>query len=204
MRKSAGPDNVDLRYVGFELAIHLSTACTACLIRHSVVPTQFLESYCVLIIKDKHGDASDPDNYRGIAVSSIISKTLELLILDKLSDILGSSQHQFGFKRGHGCSECSFVLKETVDYYLSRGNKEVYMCALDLSKAYDKVSFYHLFNKLLDRGTPAYFVKFLANWYSRQRMKVKWKNRCSSYFGVCNGVRQGSACFVPVFVQSFY
>ena len=52
-----------------------------------------------------------------------------------------SSQHQFGFKRGHGCSEFSFVLKkETVDYYLSRGNKEVYVCALDLSKAYDKVS----------------------------------------------------------------
>ena len=34
------------RYGGFELAIHMSTACTACL-RHSVVPTQFLESYVV-------------------------------------------------------------------------------------------------------------------------------------------------------------
>ncbi|XP_062510088.1 uncharacterized protein LOC134186186 [Corticium candelabrum] len=64
VRKSAGPDEVEsehLRYGGFELAIHMSTAFTACL-RHSVVPTQFLESYVVPVIKDKHGDGSDPDN----------------------------------------------------------------------------------------------------------------------------------------------
>ena len=92
-----------------------------------------------------------------------------------------------------------FLRRPWTTTYISRGNNEVYVCALDLSKAYDKVSFYHLFNKLLDRGAPAYFVKFLANWYSRQRMKVKWKNRCSSYFGVCKGVRQGSVLSPSLF-----
>ena len=82
---------------------------------------------------------------------------------DKLHGILMSSQQQVGFKKGHGCSDCSFVLKETAEYYLSNGNKEVYVCALDLSKAYDKVSFYCLFNKLLDRGDPVYLVKFLPS-----------------------------------------
>ena len=47
------------------------------------------------------------------------------------------------------------------------------MCALDLSKAYDKVSLYCLFNKLLDRSAPVYLVKFLVKWYSCQEMKVK-------------------------------
>ena len=90
VRKSAEPDEAEsehLRYGGFELAIHMSTAFTACL-RHSVVPTQFLESYVVPAIKDKHGDASDPDNYRGIAVSSTISKALELIMRDKLHGML--------------------------------------------------------------------------------------------------------------------
>ena len=32
-------------------------------------------------------------------------------------------------------------------------------CALDLSKAYDRVSQYKLFSKLLDAGCPAYMVK---------------------------------------------
>ena len=48
---------------------------------------------------------------------------------DKLYGMLMASQQQFGFKKGHGCSDCSFVLKETVDYYLSNGNKK-YMCVL--------------------------------------------------------------------------
>ncbi|XP_062504975.1 uncharacterized protein LOC134181724 [Corticium candelabrum] len=201
VRKSAGPDEVEsehLRYSGFELAIHMSTAFTACF-RHSVVPTQFLESSVVRVIKDKHDDASDSDNYRGIAVSSTISKALELIMRDKLHGMLMSSQQQFGFKKGHGCSDCSFVLKETVDYYLSNGNKEVYVCALDLSKAYDKVSFYCLFNKLLDRGAPVYLVKFLAKWYSCLNMKVKWNNHCSSQYGVGNGVRQGSVLSPSLF-----
>ena len=105
-----------------------------------------MEPYVVPVIKDKHGDASDPDNYRRIAISSTISKAMELILRDKLHGILMSSQQQFGFNKSHGCSDCSFVLKETVDYYLSNGNKQVYVCALDLSKAYDKVSFYCLFN----------------------------------------------------------
>ena len=81
---------------------------------------------------------------------------------DKLHGMLMSSQQQFGFKKGHGCSNCSFVLKETVDFYLSNDNK-VYVRALDLSKAYDKVSFYCLFNKLLDRGALVYWLDFLPS-----------------------------------------
>ena len=53
VRKSAGPDEVEsehLRYGGFELAIHMSAAFTACL-KHSVVPTQFLESYVFQSLK---------------------------------------------------------------------------------------------------------------------------------------------------------
>ena len=73
------------------------------------------------------------------------------------------------------------------------------MCALDLSKAYDKVSFYYQFNKLLDRGAPVYLVKFLAKWYSCQELKVKWNNHCSSHFGIGNGVRKGSALSPSLF-----
>ena len=102
VRKSAGPDEVEfeqLRYGGFELAIHMSAAFTARL-RHSVVPTQFLESYVVPVIKDKHGDARYPDNYRGIAVSSTISKELNLIMRDKLHGTLMSKSTTIWFQKG--------------------------------------------------------------------------------------------------------
>ena len=66
------------------------------------------------------------------------------------------------------------------------------MCALDLSKVYNRASYYHLFTKLLRKGLPVYFVKFLERWYSSQMMQVKWGDGISSPVKVRNGVRQGS------------
>ena len=140
----------------------MSAAFTACL-RHSVVPTQFLESYVVPVIKDKHGDASDPGNYRGIAVLSIISKVLELMcgFFARYADV--SSQQQFGFKKGHGCSDYSFVLKETVDYYLLNSNKKVYVCALDLSKHMIKFPFIVCLTSYWIEGLLYIWLNFLPS-----------------------------------------
>ena len=46
-------------------------------------------------------------------------------------------------------------------------------------KAYDKVSHYKLFSKLLRLGTPVYLVKILANGYAAQPMQIKLDNSLS-------------------------
>ena len=199
--KAAGPDMIEtehLQYGGRSLAIYLSVAMTSFL-RHSLVPQQFLRSYIVPIVKEKAGDVTDTNNYRGFALSSAISKVLEHVFLERFRAALSSCEQQFGFKQGHGCAECSFVLREAIDYYLSNGNREVYVCALDLSKAYDRVSYYRLFTKLLRKGLPIYFVKFLERWYSSQTMQVKWGDGISSPVNVRNGVRQGSVLSPSLF-----
>ena len=58
------------------------------MLRHSVVPRQFKESVMVPIVKDRNGDISDPDNYRGIALSSVLSKSFERLVLMKFDQLL--------------------------------------------------------------------------------------------------------------------
>ena len=65
-------------------------------------------------------------------------------------------------------------------------------CFLDASKAFDLVDHGKLFSKLLQRGLPYPIVRFLVNWYSSQRLKVRWGNSLSDPIGVSNGVRQGS------------
>ena len=194
LKKSSGVDEIEaehLSFGGFELSIHMSIAFTAFL-RHSFVPSQWLQSFIVPIIKDRKGDISNQDNYRGIAISCVTSKAFERVILDRIGGQLGSCERQFGFKKHHSCSDCSFVLKESIQHYLARGNKEMYLCGLDLSKAYDRVSCYRLFNKLLKLECPIYVVKFLNAWYVDQQTRIKWNNRLSQPFGVRNGLRQGS------------
>ena len=65
---------------------------------HSFVPHQFLLSVIVPIIKDRCGDIPDVNNYRGIAMSSVISKVLELVLLDRIESLLVTKEQQLRFK----------------------------------------------------------------------------------------------------------
>ena len=65
----------------------------------------------VPIIKDKSGKINSKDNYRPIAIASIMSKLMEKLLLKRLTDFLFTSSHQFGFKPKHSTDACIYVLK---------------------------------------------------------------------------------------------
>ena len=74
---------------------------------------------------------------------------------------LSSDELQFGFKSGLGCSEAIFTLRSTIDYFNANGSA-VYVAALDISKAYDKVNHYKLFSSLISAGLPKWFIDLLV------------------------------------------
>ena len=67
----------------------------------------------------------------------------------------------------------------------------VYVAFPDASKAFDKISHWTLFRKLIDRNVSMYVIKVLCYWYQRQLMSVRWGYSISNGFNVTNGVRQG-------------
>ena len=144
----------------------------------------------VPIIKDKSGKINSKDNYRPIAIASTLSKLLEILLLERLSNFMLTSSHQFGFKAKHSTDACIYVLKEAVDFYAAQ-QSSVYLCFLDASKAFDRVNHHVLFDKLIKRGVPGYLVRILSYWYSNQKMSIRWGSIMSEAFNVSNGVRQG-------------
>ena len=150
-----------------------------------------MHSIIVPIVKDNKGILTDQNNYRPIALTCISSKILELILMTKYGHFLNTGDAQFGFKTGHATDLCIFTLKETVQHYVSLGSP-VYLCFMDLSKAFDKVNHWILFQKLLARGCPLFMVRLLVHWYSHQECVVKWGNTLSAPFTVTNGVRQGS------------
>jgi len=56
-------------------------------------------------------------------------------------------------------------LKTTVQYFTDKGSS-VFIAALDISKAFDRVHHFKLFNSLLSAGIPVVIVDVLCNWYS--------------------------------------
>ena len=75
--------------------------------KHGYAPEDMLMSTVVPIPQNKKKSLNDSNYYRGIALSSIIGKVLELLILNSNRDILRSCDLQFGFKSKHSTTQCT-------------------------------------------------------------------------------------------------
>jgi len=97
-----------IRHGGVHLLVHLCLLFNA-MIKHSFMPTDFCFGMIEPLLKDKHGDTSRLDMYRGITVSSAISKLFEAVLVSMFGDHLQSSDLQLGFKRNNSCSYAIFT-----------------------------------------------------------------------------------------------
>ena len=116
------------------------------------VPTSFGQSYTVPILKttvNVYIKSVSVDDFRGISISSVISKVFEHCILDRYGGFLLSSDNQFGFKKS-SCTNAIYTLRSVVGYYVNNGST-VNTCALDISKAFDKMNHHGLFLKLVQK-----------------------------------------------------
>ena len=172
------------------LSIHLANLFSLMLI-HGYVPSDLLHGTTMPIPKGNGSNLTSSDNYRGITLVSVFSRLIDLVLLDRYTDKLVTSELQFGFKRKCSTNMCSFVLKETLSYY-SNNYTPVYCVFLDASKAFDKVEYCSLFNELVKREIPALFIRLLICMYINQKVSVLWNHVMSDEFSICNGVKQGA------------
>ena len=97
------------------------------MLRHGFTPEGFRISTVIPIPKNKKKSLNNSENYRGIALSSILGKLFDCVVLDQHERDLLSSDLQFGFKAEHSTSMCSFAVKEVMQYYI---NKNQGVCAV--------------------------------------------------------------------------
>ena len=98
---------------------------------------------------------------------------------------------QFGFQAKASTTMCSWAATAVIDHY-NRQGRDVFGCAMDLSRAFDLVEWLELFRVLRRRGVAPVFLRGLLNIYANQMCDVQWNGMSSFKFSVTNGVRQGS------------
>ena len=160
------------------------------MLRHGFSPSQFRFSKLIPIVKEKRESLHDSNNYRVLALSSIMGKGFDWVLLDLYSTSFNTSDLQFGFNSGSFTVTCTYVLDKVTNYYNQR-RSDVFVVLLDASEAFDRVNYIHLFLELKTKAVCPLVIRFLIIMYILQSMCVSSKNEKSFNFVASNGVRQG-------------
>ena len=181
--KAVGLDGIAMEAIvhgGLTLVVHMCVLFN-CFLQAQYLPRTFMDSVIIPLVKSKSGDLADVNNYRAIAISMSTSKLFECAIANEVSSYSSDcDKYQFGFKSGHSTSLCTSIFKKTADYYTCHGSY-VFTCFIDFTKAFDRVNYWKLFNKLLDNGVNVCVTAILAYWYSHQRVCICWQNSVSDF-----------------------
>ena len=147
-------------------------------------------STIIPLIKDKLGDITSSNNYRSIALSSLLLKIYDWIMLLLFEKQLHTDELQFGFQEETSTNMCTWLAIETIDHFMRNGS-EVFVGVMDMTKAFDKVRQSDLFWKLIQRGIPLVFLRLLLDMYLKQTAGVLWNGNKSDPFPISNGVKQG-------------
>jgi endonuclease/exonuclease/phosphatase family metal-dependent hydrolase len=190
--KSPGHDGLSiehLQHAGSHLARVLAMFFSLC-VSHSYLPDELMKTLVVPIVKNKTGDLTDKGNYRPISLATVIAKVFDGLLNTRLNEYVSIHDNQFGFRPHVSTESAILCLKQTVKYYTDR-KTPVYACFLDLSKAFDRVEYKLLWDKLKGVNLPPELVTMFQYWYGHQSNVVRWAGSVSEPYRLECGVRQG-------------
>ena len=88
------------------------------MLTHGVSPDDFKISILILISKGARVDKSNASNDRAVALSSILGKMLDIIIIKFQKEEVEVSDLQFGYKSNSSTIMCSTLLIESIQYFV--------------------------------------------------------------------------------------
>ena len=136
--------------------------------------------------------------FRPISLASSFSKLLENIILVKYSPSFFQAVF-FRLVLNQAPLHFSVLALLKTLFHVTFFNGSTVMCWGALWMPRKRSTWLITVNYFLQKGLPSPIVRFLVNWYSLQRLKVRWGSSISDIFHVSNGVRQGGVLSPALF-----
>ncbi len=191
-----------LKHGGEALKIWVRQICNS-IIELEVIPDVLKLGVICPVYKDNGKDPLDTNSYRGITLTPVLSKVLELLVVSRLQFILVEQGiphlNQTGFVKKVSCSEAIFSTLEVIAQYAQKGDT-MYMCFYDLQKAFDTVQYPVLLKRAFEAGINGKTWRLIRSWYSSPKSMVKVDGQLSPTFSLERGVLQGSILSPTLFL----
>ena len=91
----------------------------------------------------KSKDLTDPNNFRGVAVSSCLGKLFNKVLNTRLENKCISegliSECQGSGKKGSRTADHLLIIRFLIDKYVNTSGKKLFACFFDIRKAFDSV-----------------------------------------------------------------
>ena len=163
------------------------------MLKTGIFPDSFKTSKIVPLFKK--GDHGLLTNYRPISLLPTISKVFERVIYDQMYLYFNNNNlladEQFGFRKNHSTEYAAIKLVDHISNEMESG-KTLVTLFIDLSKAFDTLSFDILLKKLNYYGIAGVNLKLMANYLRNRKQYVVFNNHNSEITDIRCGVPQGS------------
>ena len=190
--KAAGPDEIVAEMVSAldDFGIQKLTECLNEIYDTGVIPEELSKS--IFIALPKKAGAIECELHRTISLMSHINKILlRIIMLRARSRIMPEiGEEQCGFVQDAGTRNAISMLR-TMSERAIEMQKDLYICFIDYTKAFDKVKHEELLKLLECFDLFGKDIRILRNLYWEQTACIRIGNDRSNFTKIQRGVRQG-------------
>ena len=161
---------------------------------HSLVASEWRKDLLQPLFKS--GIKTDPNNFRGVCVSSCLGKLLNSLLRYRLEKKCAAEglipPEQASGQEGARTSDHLLILHHLIQKYAKNGNKLLYVCYIDLQKAFDSCNRIKLLYELVSvYKIGGKFLGILQSIYESNLMYIKLDGGVTKPFFTTVGCKQG-------------
>ena len=201
--KAPGEDGIHAEFLQNlgEKGIRILTNIINKIYQQGELPPDFVNNIFIPI--PKVNKAMECSDHRTISLISHAAKILLVIIKNRITPIIERqlSETQLGFRKGRGTREAIYNLRVLSERLIEK-KKEVHICFIDYTKAFDRVNHEKLIQIMQKANIPKHEIRLIVNLYWEQTAVIRTNNGMSNKVKIRRGIRQG--CILSPILFNLY
>ena len=190
--KACGPDNIfaELLQATEEFSVDKITEIANDMYNSGNIPEDLSKS--IFIALPKKPGATECELHRTISLMSVVLKVILRILMQRMRNKIRPEidKTQCGFMKDTGTRNAIFILRNICERAIEV-NKDLYLCFIDFTKAFDRVRHTKLLNMLQNLDLDGKDIRMVRNLYWDQSAAIRYQNELGNYTPIRRGVRQG-------------